>query len=61
MLQSVILFKILMILMLLLMVRHTSKLNYRTIVNIVQRDSVCRYLFYLYVSVSCDHLQKVRR
>jgi hypothetical protein len=36
-----------------ILVRHTSKLNYRIIiVNTVQCDSICRYLLPLHVSVS---------
>jgi hypothetical protein len=38
-------------LILFILVRHTSKLNYRIIVNTVQRDSVCKYLLPLPSSV----------
>jgi hypothetical protein len=39
-------------LILLILVSHTSKLNYGIIVNTVQCDSICRYLLPLLVSVS---------
>jgi hypothetical protein len=41
------------------LVRHTSKLNYRIIINTIQFDSICRYLL-LYIFLSVDHLQKAQ-
>jgi hypothetical protein len=32
-----------------ILLRHTSKLNYRVIFNTVQCDSICRYLLPLHV------------
>jgi hypothetical protein len=39
-------------LILFILVRHTSKLNYRTIVNTVQSDSICRYLLPLQTEIN---------
>jgi hypothetical protein len=43
-----------------ILVRHTSKLNYRIIDNTVQCDSICRYLLPLHVSVSWPSSEDVR-
>jgi hypothetical protein len=47
-------------LILFILVRHTSKLNYRIIVNTVQCDSICRYLLPLHVSVSWPSSEGIR-
>jgi hypothetical protein len=43
-----------------ILVRHTSKLNYRIIINTVQCDLICRYLLPLYVSVSWSSSEGIR-